>query len=94
MDVGALLCRPQPRCDGCPLRRRCGTKGALDGEGPRRAPRYEGSFRQRRGGVLALLRSADACAATDLDAEALASLVADGLAVVTPSGLASLPSPR
>ena len=91
MDVGALHCRPQPRCDGCPLRRRCRAKGALEGDGPRRAPRYEGSFRQRRGRVLAALRSTDSCVATDLDAEALASLVTDGLAVVTESGWATLP---
>lgn len=91
MDVGALLCRPQPRCDSCPLRRRCATRGALDGEGGRRAPSYEGSFRQRRGRVLAVLRTSDSCAATELDAEALASLVTDGLAVVTPAGRASLP---
>ena len=91
MDVGATVCRPLPRCDECPLRRRCRAKGALDGEGPRRATRYEGSFRQRRGRVLAALRDADSCAAADLDADALTSLVTDGLAVVTDSGLASLP---
>jgi A/G-specific adenine glycosylase len=91
MDVGATLCRPQPRCAGCPLGRRCRTKGTLAGEAGRRAPSYEGSFRQRRGHVLAALRAADSCRATDLDAEALASLVTDGLAVITPSGRASLP---
>ena len=33
MDVGAMLCRPRaPRCEDCPLRRRCATRGPLPGE--------------------------------------------------------------
>lgn len=92
MDVGALLCRARaPRCGECPLRRRCRTKGALtDGVPTRRAPRYEGSFRQRRGRVLAALRAADSHDVADLDPEALTSLVTDGLAVVE-AGAARLP---
>jgi A/G-specific adenine glycosylase len=82
MDVGALLCRPRdPRCDECPLRRRCATRGVRADESRARQARFEGSFRQRRGKVMAVLREGPARVA-DLDAEALASLVADGLAVV------------
>jgi A/G-specific adenine glycosylase len=81
MDVGALVCRPrEPRCSECPLRRRCATRGALAHEALRRrqAP-FAGSFRQRRGEVMARLREG-ATPIDRLDAEALASLVADGLA--------------
>lgn len=83
MDVGALVCRPRdPRCGECPLRRRCATRGARDGERRSTQTRFEGSFRQRRGRVMARLRAGGAVACRSLDAEALASLVDDGLAVI------------
>jgi A/G-specific adenine glycosylase len=81
MDLGALVCRPgTPDCDACPLRRRCATRGALAHEAtrPRQAP-FAGSFRQRRGVVMARLRAGPAPVA-ELDHAALASLVEDGLA--------------
>jgi A/G-specific adenine glycosylase len=90
MDVGALLCRPRdPRCGECPLRRRCATRGPLPDETRHRQAPFAGSFRQRRGEVMARLR-AGSVPTGELDAEALASLVADGLAVVT-RGRARLP---
>jgi A/G-specific adenine glycosylase len=90
MDVGSLLCRPgDPRCGECPLRRRCATRGALPEETRHRQPPFAGSFRQRRGEVMARLRAGPA-PVRDLDPEALASLVDDGLAVVV-RGRASLP---
>jgi A/G-specific adenine glycosylase len=91
MDVGALLCRVRdPRCDECPLLPRCATRGTLEGEtrGARQS-RFDGSFRQRRGRVLATLRTAPADVAS-VDREALDSLVADGLARVDGT-LARLP---
>jgi A/G-specific adenine glycosylase len=91
MDVGALVCKPRvPRCAECPLRRRCATRGPLDGEGRSPQAAFAGSFRQRRGVVMARLRSGSAPVA-ELDAEALASLVDDDLATVS-RGRASLPS--
>ena len=82
MDLGALVCTPRaPRCPACPLRRSCATRGVLAGERRSRQPPYAGSFRERRGRVLAALRVAPTAVA-HLDAEALASLVTDGLAVV------------
>jgi A/G-specific adenine glycosylase len=82
MDVGAVLCRPvEPRCGACPLEARCATRGPLATEQRSSAPPYEGSFRQRRGTVLARLRAGPTPAAL-LDADALASLRRDGLAVV------------
>jgi A/G-specific adenine glycosylase len=91
MDVGALLCRPRdPACERCPLRRRCSTRGPLAGERRSRQPAFEGSFRQRRGIVMARLRAEATVEVGELDAQALASLVADGLAVVA-AGSARLP---
>ena len=90
MDVGALLCRPrEPRCGECPLRRRCATRGPLADETRHRQPPFAGSFRQRRGEVMAHLR-AGSTPVRELDAAALASLVDDGLAVVV-RGRARLP---
>jgi A/G-specific adenine glycosylase len=93
MDVGALLCRPRkPSCAACPLRRRCATRGPLDEEAGSRQPAFAGSFRQRRGVVLAALRDAPGpVPVRHLDPEALASLVDDGLATVH-HGCAQLPS--
>ncbi len=83
MDLGALLCRPRaPRCGDCPLRRRCVTRGPLPDEGRTRQAPFEGSFRQRRGRVLAALR-AGPTPVSELDADALGSLVTDGLAEVS-----------
>jgi len=90
MDLGALVCRARdPRCGECPLRRRCAARGPLPDEGTRRQGAFRGSFRERRGRVMAALRVGPTSVA-DLDAEALASLVADGLARVR-DGRASLP---
>ena len=91
MDLGAMVCRARdPRCEECPLRRGCATRGPLAGEVRTRQAPFEGSFRQRRGRVMARLRAADAVPIRELDEDALASLVADGLAVVR-RGRASLP---
>jgi A/G-specific adenine glycosylase len=81
MDVGALLCRPaDPRCGACPLRERCSTQGSLPSAPRPRAAPFEGSFRQRRGTVLARLRAGPTPLAL-LDRGALESLRRDGLAV-------------
>lgn len=90
MDLGATVCTARlPRCDSCPLRDSCATRGPLDGETKRRQGRFEGSFRQRRGQVMARLRGG-AVRTDQLDGEALASLLDDGLAEVT-RGRAHLP---
>jgi A/G-specific adenine glycosylase len=83
MDLGATVCTARdPRCRGCPLHRRCATRGPLAGEARTPQARFAGSFRQRRGRIMAVLRDGPVPAA-GLDADALASLVTDGLAVVT-----------
>jgi A/G-specific adenine glycosylase len=82
MDLGALVCTARaPACDACPLRRACTTRGPLDDERRARQAPFAGSFRQRRGRVLAALRAAPT-SVDQLDADALASLVTDGLAEV------------
>lgn len=92
MDVGALVCRPRaPRCGECPLCPRCASRGTLTGERRSRQPRFEGSFRQRRGRVMARLRAGEPVDARALDADALTSLVEDGLAVIEGGTTARLP---
>ena len=84
MDLGATVCTArQPACERCPIARRCTTRGELAGETRHRQARYEGSFRQRRGRVMAELRVHDQVAVADLDREALDALVRDGLAAIT-----------
>jgi A/G-specific adenine glycosylase len=94
MDLGALVCTARkPACDACPIETQCATRGVLEHETKHRQTRFEGSFRQRRGIVLARLREGSA-ATSALDGEALASLLDDGLAEIT-RGRAHLPrSPR
>ena len=83
MDVGALLCRPRdPRCSECPLRRRCATRGPLAEETRARQAPFAGSFRQRRGTVMARLRERPG-PRRRARSRGLASLVGDGLAVVS-----------
>jgi A/G-specific adenine glycosylase len=82
MDLGALVCTARtPACATCPLHPQCATHGPLADERRSRQAPFAGSFRQRRGTVLAALRRAPT-AVDELDAEALASLVRDGLAEV------------
>ncbi len=50
------LCRPRaPKCTECPLRRRCASRGPRPDEVRSRQPAFAGSFRQRRGQVMARL---------------------------------------
>jgi A/G-specific adenine glycosylase len=94
MELGALVCTARsPRCEACPLVELCAWRAAGFPEhaGPTRARQasYEGSDRQARGALLAVLRSSDvpvtslAFAAAWRDVaqreRALDSLVADGL---------------
>ena len=54
-DVGALHCRAQPLCSGCPLATICASRSRLAiGPAPSRRPllRYKGSTRELRGAVL------------------------------------------
>jgi A/G-specific adenine glycosylase len=94
MDLGATVCTARaPACGHCPIVAGCATRGPHGEETRHRQARYEGSFRQRRGDVMALLRVAPVATAA-IDGEVLASLLDDGLAEVT-RGKAHLPrAPR
>ena len=91
MDLGAMVCTARaPACVRCPIASDCATQGALPDETRHRQAAYAGSFRERRGAVLARLR-AGPVRAIEVDGEALASLLDDGLAEVT-RGRAHLPN--
>lgn len=105
MELGALVCTARsPRCEECPIAARCAWRAAgyPEFEG-RRAPvqkRFEGSDRQVRGLVMALLRNSE-LPVTDAEIEgvwpdarqldrAVKSLLRDGLAIRLDDGY-SLP---
>jgi A/G-specific adenine glycosylase len=93
MELGALICTARtPRCADCPIRSQCAwiLAGSPPYDGPpRRGQTYEGTDRQARGRLLAVLRAAsapvpkatlDTCWPDAVQRErALDGLVADGL---------------
>jgi A/G-specific adenine glycosylase len=104
MELGALVCTAsKPRCGACPVAAYCtwNLAGRPAGDTPRRVQRYEGTDRQCRGRLLAVLREADGpVPAARLDtawpdavqrARALDGLVADGLAEPLPGNAYALP---
>jgi A/G-specific adenine glycosylase len=107
MELGALVCTAaSPRCADCPVARHCAW---LDSGRPpegadlvrRRAQRYDGTDRQCRGRLLAVLRDGGGPAVqADFDAvwadgaqlaRSLDGLVADGLVDPLPDGRYALP---
>ena len=102
MELGALVCTARsPACPGCPVADRCAWllagRPPSTGEARRRRPqRFEGTDRQARGRLLAVVRSADApvppralTAAWPEPVQrerALAGLLHDGLVDETPDG--------
>jgi A/G-specific adenine glycosylase len=104
MELGALTCTAaRPRCGDCPVASQCGWLAAGQPLATRRRPgqRYEGTDRQCRGRLLALLRESPVPLDQEhLDiawpdarqrARALDSLVADGLVDPLPDGRFGLP---
>jgi A/G-specific adenine glycosylase len=90
MDLGATVCLARvPRCEACPLARRCPSRGRRF-EPQRRQGPFEGSFRQRRAETLRLVASAER-ELRELDPEVVRSLARDGLVSVA-GGLVSLPA--
>ncbi len=107
MELGALICTAdRPQCPDCPVVSECAWhRAGRPTDDPhqvrRRSQGYEGTDRQCRGRLLAVLREADGpVPAALLDAawadenqrvRSLASLVADGLAEPLPGGSYALP---
>ena len=107
MELGALICTAaKPACELCPVAAACAwrQRGRPAAAKPRRTQRYEGSDRQCRGALLAVLRNAPGPvpAATLSDCwpepgqrqRVLAGLLADGLAESYGTGLIGLPGER
>ena len=100
MELGALVCTARsPRCEACPVRRRCAwvAAGSPAATGPaRRVQRWEGTDRQVRGRLVAVLREAvgpvpaevlaGAWPDTDQRERCLDSLLDDGLVVPVADG--------
>jgi A/G-specific adenine glycosylase len=104
MELGALVCTAsRPRCGECPVTAWCAWRlaGSPLSGAPRRGQSYDGTDRQCRGRLLAVLREAPGpVPAARLDAawpdarqraRALASLVTDGLAQPLPGNAYALP---
>jgi len=104
MELGALVCTAaSPQCGRCPVARECAWLAA--GQPPaavrRRSQRYDGTDRQCRGRLLAVLRDCGTpVSRADFDAvwpgagqlaRALDGLVADGLVDPLPDGRYALP---
>ena len=105
MELGALTCTAaRPRCVDCPVARQCAWLAAGRPLSAERRPgqRYEGTDRQCRGRLLAVLRESpvpvphEHLEAVWPDAKqrarALDGLVADGLVDPLPNGLFGLPA--
>jgi A/G-specific adenine glycosylase len=106
MELGALICRARaPQCDRCPYAQRCAWRQAgypPSAAPPRKGQGYEGTDRQARGAVLAVLRAQPGPAhlrqlhaawadAVQLD-RALDGLVTDGLVEPLPRARYQLPT--
>jgi A/G-specific adenine glycosylase len=105
MELGALVCTAAtPRCGDCPVSDQCGWRAAgkppYDGP-PRRGQAWDGTDRQCRGRLMAVLRAAEGPVQPDrLDRawgdehqrrRCLDSLLADGLTIRTAAGVYALP---
>lgn len=88
MELGAIVCTARtPGCDECPVSQWCEWRGAgYPDNAPTKRPKqakFEGSDRQVRGRIMALLRSAPGAVST-----------ADALAAATQGGVADEKQPR
>lgn len=100
MELGAVICTARsPSCEACPVRDHCAWRAAgypAWAGSPRRGQTYDGTDRQCRGAILAVLRGRDDPAPIEALAEAwpdhdqfsrsLASLITDGLIQPSPAG--------
>ena len=100
--VGREVCRPEPLCAGCPLRRGCRFRAMPGGTrrpGPRPEP-FGGSMRQLRGRIVDAAREAPSVTVAEVAArwgephervaEAVAALAGEGLVRAGPGGRITL----
>jgi A/G-specific adenine glycosylase len=81
-DLGSTICiARRPRCEICPVAEGCPSRGMTFAP-LRRQSAFQGSFRQRRSGLLKRLAADGPLEAAQLDREALDALIADGLATL------------
>ncbi|WBT08381.1 A/G-specific adenine glycosylase [Corynebacterium sp. SCR221107] len=110
MELGALVCAKQPHCEHCPIVDDCtwqrlGCPQPQEEEvraAARRVQKFEGTDRQVRGKIMAVLRASESpVALKEIDlvwpdaaqrSRALFSLIEDGLAIQTDPGHLSLPA--
>jgi A/G-specific adenine glycosylase len=93
MDLGREVCRPEPLCAGCPLRRGCRFRARAMPAGTsrpgRRAEAFAGSMRQLRGRIIDAAREAPSVTIAEVAArwgeppervaQAVAALAGEGL---------------
>jgi A/G-specific adenine glycosylase len=92
MDLGREICRPEPRCEACPIAADCRARSRSRRSriAQRRAAPFEGSMRQVRGGIVRVLRRRGASVGElalqtgcpfERVVDAVGALVRDGLVV-------------
>jgi A/G-specific adenine glycosylase len=106
MEFGSLICKATaPACSTCPIRDHCAWFGAgqpANDVRPRKQQRFDGTDRQVRGKLLAVLRASDHRGVTyddlmscwphaDQRERCLTSLIADGLVEALPADYYRLP---
>lgn len=104
MELGALVCTPEPKCDECPIKETCAWQLAgcpMPAEAPhRRTQKFAGTDRQVRGIIMAHLRDNSEVTRASIDIlwpdapqrdRALYSLLVDGLAEEHAPGKFRLP---
>lgn len=109
MELGSLVCTAKnPACGECPIASTCSWRKAgypdTGAKGVPKQKKYEGSDRQARGAILAVLREvahpvsqegiANACSDPAQRGRALASLLRDGLIVAVDDDMFSLPGEK
>jgi A/G-specific adenine glycosylase len=109
MDLGRIICRPQPRCEVCPLAGHCRFrvhgryKVARLRARPTRPP-FAGSFRELRGAIVRSLRTSPTLTVGELArrtrrplvevADAVAELGAEGMLRAGPAAIGGSPRGR
>jgi A/G-specific adenine glycosylase len=99
MDLGREICKPVPRCPGCPLSDACRfrARGREGGPAKRARPPFRGSLRQVRGAIIRMLGERSSVSVgsvakqlgepADRVAEAIRALIRDGLVEASPAAL-------